>query len=115
LGAERLVVGHNPVKSGNMYLNHPYWGSLVTVLDTKISEVLGGELTAFEMNLNEEGQVEFQTESFKRPQKVNRLNRVLSEIELGNIGRMSSHINEASFNDISARVAEVHFCNQISF
>jgi hypothetical protein len=86
LGLVKLAVGHNPVRSGNIYLNHPYWSKFVTVIDTKISEAMGGELSAFEMNLNTDDRLEFEAEYFKRPQKENRLYRVLEEIENGSIG-----------------------------
>lgn len=88
LGLVKLVVGHHPVRSGNIYLSHPYWSKWVTVIDTRISEAMGGELSAFEMNQIKQDKVEYEAQYFKRPQKENRLNRVLEEIENGSIGKV---------------------------
>jgi hypothetical protein len=90
LGLHKMVVGHNPVRSGTLYLNHPYWGKLVTVIDTKISEAFDGQLTAFEMDLakhnNNAYGLDFFGETFKRPKKEKRLDRVLLEMQHNKIG-----------------------------
>lgn len=90
LGYEKMVVGHHPVRSGRIYLEHPYWGEKVTVIDTRISEAFDGELTAFEMNLNTENSYAqdliYLAETFKRPKKENRLERIRAELLRGDIG-----------------------------
>jgi hypothetical protein len=81
LGVQKQVIGHNPVRSSLIRLEHPYWGSLVTAIDTRISKALGGELSAFEMNRGDFDSLQFNAENFNRPKKENRLNRVLNTMK----------------------------------
>lgn len=45
-GAERLVVGHAPTPESEILLEHPYFGSRVVMVDTRISDPKGGTLAA---------------------------------------------------------------------
>jgi hypothetical protein len=47
-GAMRLVIGHSPVDGGALLLEHPYYGNLVIMTDTRISDK-DGTLSALEL------------------------------------------------------------------
>src|SRR5436309_1980270 len=46
LGAERLVLGHSPTRDGSIVLDHPYYGTSVILVDTRISDDERGRLGA---------------------------------------------------------------------
>ena len=45
LGAERIVLGHSPTKSGEV-IEHPHYGPSVVLIDTRISDEERGHLGA---------------------------------------------------------------------
>jgi hypothetical protein len=45
--AKRMVIGHNPVATGEIALSHPYYGDHVVMIDSKISR--GGRLSCLEI------------------------------------------------------------------
>jgi hypothetical protein len=47
--AKRMVVGHAPVASDEILLYHPYYGSNVVMLDTRISDKKSGQLSCIEI------------------------------------------------------------------
>jgi hypothetical protein len=96
LGLIKMVAGHNPVKSGNIYVDHPYYEELVTILDTRISKAFGGQLSAFEMNLNSENVLQFEGTTFNRPRQEHRMRRVINELKKATIGRISLY-NKCEF------------------
>lgn len=48
-GGSRFVVGHAPTPDGQIYLEHPFYGANVALIDTKISDN-NGRLLAMEVN-----------------------------------------------------------------
>ncbi len=48
-GAKRLVLGHAPTPDSKILLEHPYYGSKVVMIDTRLSDERSGELAALEI------------------------------------------------------------------
>ena len=48
-GVKRMVVGHSPVKRGEIKLSHPVYGEQVVLVDTRISDRDRGTLSALEI------------------------------------------------------------------
>ncbi len=48
-GAQRLVIGHNPVRGKEVLLSHPHHGEMVVMIDTRISAKKAGALTCVEI------------------------------------------------------------------
>src|SRR5262245_6636334 len=46
LGAERIVLGHSPTRDGSIVTEHPHYGELVVLIDTRISDDERGRLAA---------------------------------------------------------------------
>jgi hypothetical protein len=46
LGAERIVLGHSPTRDGDIVMDHPHYGELVVLIDTRISDDRRGRLGA---------------------------------------------------------------------
>jgi len=70
-GAQRLVIGHNPVRGKEVLLAHPYHGDMVVMIDTRISARKGGALTCLEI---ENG--EMQPHSAQRSETGRRVRRL---------------------------------------
>ena len=63
-GAEQMVLGHMPTPTGEILLSHPYYGTMVALLDTRISDEETGKISAL---VTEEGTTE--TRYFPRKEK----------------------------------------------
>jgi len=48
-GAQRLVVGHAPVHSGEILISHPYYDDRIVMIDTRLSDPNEGRLSALEL------------------------------------------------------------------
>jgi hypothetical protein len=48
-GVKRLVVGHSPVPDGDILLEHPYFGDLVVMVDTSLSDRRNGRLRGLDI------------------------------------------------------------------
>ena len=44
-----MVIGHSPVANKEILLSHPYYGSKVVMIDSRISEKKGGSLSCIEI------------------------------------------------------------------
>lgn len=53
LGAERIILGHNPAKNSRIQLSHEVFGNLVILIDSGISAAVGGKPSAL-MRINGE-------------------------------------------------------------
>ena len=81
-GAQRLVIGHNPVRGKEVLLSHPHHGEMVVMIDTRISAKKSGALTCLEI---ESGDMQsYSTRRSETGRRVRRLElRRLKEQGLG--------------------------------
>jgi len=48
-GVERMIVGHAPTPRGAILKSHPYYGEMVVLIDTRISDSKHGQLSSLEV------------------------------------------------------------------